>query len=230
MTKSNFLRGVTLAAIASVAALSLSACGTAGSGFRTTDYGTTGPLTVEQSSVRTTRNYMVDTITGYDRDGHKLPARALTMEESIMVAETDQYCSVRASEVEGLAMEYLQNGGVFSVIGAISQAAATLGVPGADIGSYASLGAGGFGGSGVATTRVMIRQGLTILHSSCMQAQLSRSNDPRVRKIAIYPVIAGVALRPRTGTDRSEPFDPAADQQVGDVTEDSAPVTTIVPM
>lgn len=199
MTK-NLLRGIALA----LAALTLAACGTAGSGFQTTGYGTTGQLTAEQSAVSHTRNYMVDTVTGYDENGHKNPPRLLTYEESIMVAETDQYCAARASEVEGLAMEYLQTGVGFSIIGAVAQAAGALGVPGADLTSYASLGGGSFAGSGVATTRTMIRQGLTILHATCMTYQIRQSRDPRLAEITIYPVIAGRAVRPRMGNTHSE--------------------------
>ncbi len=222
MTK-NILRGVTLAVIG-FAALALSACGTAGSGFETT-YRTTERLAPEQyAATETTSNYMIDTLTGYDEQGYKLPARDLTYEENILVGSTDQYCAVRAADVEGLAMTYLQNGAAFSILGAIGQAAGALGVPGADLASYAYLGAGSFGASSVATTRILVKQGLTILHATCMANQLR--SDARGRRLTVYPVIAGQARRPRTGTEHSEPLDSFEEPST-----DETPMTTpIVPM
>lgn len=223
MTKIN-LRGVTLAVMFGFAALALSACGTTGNGLQTT-YDTNERLSPEQyAAAETTPNYMIDTLTGFDEQGYKLPSRDLTHEENIMVGTADQYCATKASDVEGVAALYMRNSTTFSVLGAIGQAAGALGVPGANLASYAYLGAGSFGASGIATTKIMVEQSMKILMASCVSAQLA--SDPRTRDLRAYPVIAGEARRPRTGTQREDSFDSSEDSSV----DDSPMATPIVPM
>lgn len=197
----NIMRGVTLAIAGACMSLSLSACGTTGTGFKATDYGTTGPISAEESAVSHTRNYMVDTLVGYDENGHRNPSRELTMDESILVAEADRYCAIKVEQVDGLLGEYAGNVSLFAILGAVGQAAGSLGVPGADLASYAYLGAGSFGASGALTTRIMIKQGLVILHSSCMQAEVK--SDPRGRRLGIYPILMGEARRPGVSNGHS---------------------------
>lgn len=198
MTK-NILRGVTLAAISAVA---LAGCGTHGA-FKATDYGATGRLTPEQSaSSRTTRNYMVEIYSGLDEDGHVLPQRDLTLQESVALAEIDQHCAGKVAEVEGVVMERARIMGTFGVTGLVSQTAGALGVPNADLESYASLGTGSFLGSGAATAQIKLEQAFTILHATCMTHWVTRS--PLLNDMMIYPVLAGRAVRPRMGTENSE--------------------------
>lgn len=181
-----------------------------------------GPSPKDREFPRYTNDYVIGIYYGFDENGHmnktrldahgnEIPQGMLTHMESVMIDESDRYCTGIVNQVSGRFGYDLKNTVRFGVLegvgGAVGGVAGFTGVSFKSF--FEEIGGGGAGG-GLAGSEMTWEEGLRIVHSYCVMTIVQKNSsdvgDARLKQIMIFPVIAGHAVRPGSMPDDGYKF------------------------
>jgi hypothetical protein len=139
--------------------------------------------------------------TRHDANGNEIPNGMLTHMESVMIDESDRYCTQVVDQVSGRFGYDLKNTVRFGVLEGLGGAVGGVaGFPGMSFKSFFEEIGGGGAGGGLAGSEMTWEEGLRIVHSYCVMTIVQKNSsdvgDSRLKQIMILPLVAGHAVRP----------------------------------